>query len=260
MPDWAEEKFAGIDRPRPLEPEAAERLSRTLIQAGTGEPLSLGGQLSSRLEDALSDPLVPVMDDLGAPRPLEAATRKRLEEALGARRHRPRLVLAAAAALVVLAGAGAALATVGGTSSPPPTRAIGGGAGSGAPGGTSAGASAGSGSAGPPAPSAAAPTAGPGGVSANATANRPPAGSPEVTGLDPDNGPTAGGTWVTVSGAGFEGVTAVRFGTASATFQVISGAELRARAPGHSAATVDVRVTTGAGTSAAVAGDRFRYR
>lgn len=269
MPDWAEEKLTGLDRPRPLDPEVAERLGRALLGAAASEPVALGDSLSSRLEDALSDPLHGVMDDLGAPRPLDATARRRLEAALGARRRPPRLVLAAAAALVVLAGAGAALATLLPTTSPHPEQASGTHAGSQ---GSSAGRITGAGGVGTPglAPLGVPQTTGPqnGSSAAGALATASPSAgtglgpqrAPTVTGLDPDNGPTTGGTWVTVTGTGFDGVTAVRFGTSPATFTVVSGGELRARAPAHGAGTVDVRVTTASGTSTAVAADRYSYR
>ncbi|SPA24752.1 conserved hypothetical protein [Cupriavidus taiwanensis] len=85
------------------------------------------------------------------------------------------------------------------------------------------------------------------------------AGPPTVTGVTPSSGPASGGTTVTVSGTNFVGVTAVRFGAAAASFVVNSPTSLSATAPLGAAGTVDVTVTTAAGTSAISAADRFTY-
>ncbi|HTW97802.1 MAG TPA: carboxypeptidase regulatory-like domain-containing protein [Acidimicrobiales bacterium] len=80
-----------------------------------------------------------------------------------------------------------------------------------------------------------------------------------VLGLLPSAGPAAGRTVVTIRGSWFDDVSAVRFGTRSARFRVLSAGEIRAVAP-SGAGTVAVRVTTAAGTSATRASDRFHYR
>ncbi len=83
---------------------------------------------------------------------------------------------------------------------------------------------------------------------------------PTVMGVSPSSGPTAGGTVVTISGTNFTGVTGVTFGgTAGASFQVNSAGQITATAPAGAAATVDVRVTTAAGTSAVSGADQFTY-
>ncbi|MBO1414624.1 IPT/TIG domain-containing protein [Streptomyces sp. FH025] len=77
--------------------------------------------------------------------------------------------------------------------------------------------------------------------------------APVVTGLAPDHGPQAGGTTVTLTGSHLTGATAVSFGSTAATsFTVDSDTRITATVPAASTAgTVDVTVTTPAGTSAA---------
>ncbi len=80
---------------------------------------------------------------------------------------------------------------------------------------------------------------------------------PTVTAVAPSTG--AGGTSVTISGAGLCGATAVSFGTQAATsFTVNSLNSITAIAPAGSG-TVDVTVTTPEGTSATGAADQFAY-
>jgi hypothetical protein len=82
---------------------------------------------------------------------------------------------------------------------------------------------------------------------------------PTVLGLSPASGPAAGGTSVTITGNGLLGATAVHFGqAAAASFAVQSGTEIEAVAP-PGTGTVEVTVTTPAGTSAASPSDRFTY-
>ncbi|MEU0057576.1 IPT/TIG domain-containing protein [Streptomyces sp. NPDC006334] len=74
--------------------------------------------------------------------------------------------------------------------------------------------------------------------------------APVVSSVSPSQGPASGGTTVTVTGTGFTGATAVRFGTKLATsFTVNSGTQITAVAPSGSG-TVVVTVTTSQGTSA----------
>jgi hypothetical protein len=83
---------------------------------------------------------------------------------------------------------------------------------------------------------------------------------PSVTGLSPASGSTAGGTVVVVTGSGFTGATAVAFGAYPATtFTVNSDTQITAVAPAQPAGTVDVTITTAAGTSSTGAADRFTY-
>ncbi|MBQ0988034.1 IPT/TIG domain-containing protein, partial [Streptomyces sp. F63] len=73
---------------------------------------------------------------------------------------------------------------------------------------------------------------------------------PSVTSVVPDRGPAAGGTPVTLTGSGFGGATAVRFGTApAASFTVVSATRIDAVAPAGSPGPVAVTVITPGGTS-----------
>lgn len=248
--------LGGIDAPRPLPAGMRQRLEDRLL-GDAARPLDQ--ELSGRLSEVL------------APLPLRS-------------RRRARWVAAAAAAgLVVAGGAGLALEQGGGRArsaassaaspsrSPSPSAAS--SSGSSSPGahfGASAGGSpAGAGGGALPG-SVQAPGAGPlnaalapkDAASGSAVAPAFPAGraAPVVTGLTPDRGPAGGGTWVTISGGGFAGVTAVRFAAAPASrFVVVSASVIRVLAPGGSPGTVDVRVVNRAGTSAATAADRFTY-
>jgi PGF-pre-PGF domain-containing protein len=86
------------------------------------------------------------------------------------------------------------------------------------------------------------------------------AAAPTVTGISPASGTTAGGTSVTVTGTGFTGATAVKFGTTNAaSYTVNSATQITAVSPAGSAGIVDITVTTSAGTSATGAADRFTY-
>ncbi|HLN42312.1 MAG TPA: IPT/TIG domain-containing protein, partial [Acidimicrobiales bacterium] len=84
---------------------------------------------------------------------------------------------------------------------------------------------------------------------------------PTVTGVSPSTGSTAGGTSVTISGTNFNGASAVKFGTVSATtFTVNNAGSITAASPAEGAATVDVTVTVGATTSAVnQPGDQFTF-
>jgi hypothetical protein len=84
---------------------------------------------------------------------------------------------------------------------------------------------------------------------------------PTILLLGPSSGPTAGGTTVTIAGTDFTGVTAVKFGGVPASsFSVESENRLTAVSPASSSpGTVDVSVTTIAGSSPANAADRFEY-
>jgi hypothetical protein len=84
--------------------------------------------------------------------------------------------------------------------------------------------------------------------------------APTVTAVSPTSGYTGGGTVVTVSGTGFIGASAVKFGSTNATsFTVSSDTLLTATAPSGSSGTVDITVTTGGGTSSTSSADQFTY-
>jgi alpha-tubulin suppressor-like RCC1 family protein len=84
------------------------------------------------------------------------------------------------------------------------------------------------------------------------------AAAPSVTGLSTSAGPAAGGTPVTITGTSFVSVSAVKFGGVNAHFTVESETSISAVSPaGHG--TVDVTVSTPAGTSATTSADRFAY-
>ena len=80
-----------------------------------------------------------------------------------------------------------------------------------------------------------------------------------VATVAPDVGPANGGNSVTITGTNFVGVSAVYFGSTSArSFVVNSETSITAAAPAASG-TVDVTVTTPAGTTVASPADRYTY-
>ncbi len=87
---------------------------------------------------------------------------------------------------------------------------------------------------------------------------------PTITSVTPAAGPAAGGTSVVITGTGFAGLSgaaAVRFGTVNATSYVVNSAtQISAVAPaGTAGTTVDVTVTTPAGTSAVSTAGEYSY-
>ncbi len=85
-----------------------------------------------------------------------------------------------------------------------------------------------------------------------------PASPPTVSSISPTSGSTSGGTSVVITGTNLSGATSVTFGATSAGFTVNSATQITATAPSGSN-TVDVRVTTSAGTSPMSAADQFTY-
>ncbi|MFF0224530.1 IPT/TIG domain-containing protein [Streptomyces sp. NPDC004629] len=75
--------------------------------------------------------------------------------------------------------------------------------------------------------------------------------APTITGLSPAQGPAAGGTPVTLTGSGFTGATAVRFGTNPAQFSTLSDTTISCTTPAGSGTTA-VTVTSPSGTSNSV--------
>ena len=84
---------------------------------------------------------------------------------------------------------------------------------------------------------------------------------PTVTSVSPTLAPTRGGGVVTVTGTGFDRVSAVVFGATRATAVTrVSATQLRVTLPPHTESVVDVRVTTPGGTSPVVAAGRFTFQ
>lgn len=84
---------------------------------------------------------------------------------------------------------------------------------------------------------------------------------PAVSSIAPKAGPVSGGTKVTISGTELGAVKAVRFGsTPAGSFTVTSASSIVAVAPAHAAGSLDVTVTSSAGTSAVSAADRFEFQ
>ncbi|MGA8115262.1 MAG: IPT/TIG domain-containing protein [Actinocatenispora sp.] len=92
-------------------------------------------------------------------------------------------------------------------------------------------------------------------ISAGGTSNGVPYSYlpvPVISAVSPNQGPTAGGNTVTLTGTGFTGATAVRFGATVATsFTVVSPTQITAVVPPGAAGPVTVTVTTPGGTSTA---------
>ena len=100
----------------------------------------------------------------------------------------------------------------------------------------------------------------PGGTSATASSDLFTYG-PVVSMVAPNIGGTAGGDLVTITGSGFTGATAVNFGTNSASsFTLVSDTEITVDSPQAIAGSVDVIVTTPAGTSPINPADEYTYQ
>jgi alpha-tubulin suppressor-like RCC1 family protein len=83
---------------------------------------------------------------------------------------------------------------------------------------------------------------------------------PTVTAISPTVGASEGGTTVKITGTNLEAVTAVHFGSSSATkFTIDSPTSITAVSPAGALGTVDVTVTVPAGTSPTGPADRFSY-
>ena len=72
--------------------------------------------------------------------------------------------------------------------------------------------------------------------------------APVISSISPVQGPTAGGTAVTITGTSFTGATAVKFGSVSAAFTVVSATQINTTAPAGTGA-VSVTVASPGGTS-----------
>lgn len=86
-------------------------------------------------------------------------------------------------------------------------------------------------------------------------------GAPVVTYMKPTAGLTSGGTQVTITGSGFTGVTAVRFGsTAAASFEVLDDATIEAVSPPRPVGLVNVWIENAAGTNTSQSVTWFNYQ
>lgn len=87
----------------------------------------------------------------------------------------------------------------------------------------------------------------PGGVSSTTNKARFKYGPPEISVVSPSAGPTAGGTAVTITGAGFpvnsEEAPEVRFGTETATAECSSTTRCTVLTPSHKSGVAEVRIT-----------------
>ena len=84
--------------------------------------------------------------------------------------------------------------------------------------------------------------------------------APAVTFVNPGSGAVAGGTKVTITGANLTGATSVKFGSVAATsVTVVDAAHVTAIAPAEASGTVDVRITTPAGTTVIASADHYTY-
>ena len=83
---------------------------------------------------------------------------------------------------------------------------------------------------------------------------------PTITGVSPNTGPATGGTSVIITGTGFTGASAVKFGGANAfSYTINSATQITAVDPAGSG-IVDITVTVPvAGTSAIASADQFTY-
>jgi hypothetical protein len=83
---------------------------------------------------------------------------------------------------------------------------------------------------------------------------------PSVTAISPKKGSDAGGEQITLTGSGFAGVSAVRFGSKLATqIHVLTETSLTVMAPPQGEGKADVTVTTPGGTSPSSSKARFKY-
>jgi hypothetical protein len=83
---------------------------------------------------------------------------------------------------------------------------------------------------------------------------------PVVSGISPNSGPDNAPTSVTIDGSALSGATAVNFGTLTATITSNTDTQIVVTPPLQSGGTtVDVTVTTAAGTSATTPADRYTY-
>lgn len=263
MPEWPTELLAGLDAPRQLSSELRFRLEQALsAQATEGDSSAraLDDAVSARLEGVLADPLAAALAEADHPRPLRPPARRRIERALGVTRRSWVPGAAVAAGVMMLAGVGLGLGLSATSAGPPPSGKAAQPASRPTPTATAGSPSA-----------ATTPSAGTGSASAEPPESLPQPASglsnmaaspsaPEVDGVEPASGPASGGTWVTITGSGLSGATAVAFSNTPAQFDVVSSSQLRVMVPAHAPGTVDVRVSTASTTSVPSTADHYTYR
>jgi IPT/TIG domain len=84
-------------------------------------------------------------------------------------------------------------------------------------------------------------------------------GKPVIDSIQPSTGGTAGGTAVQIFGGRLKGATSVNFGSSAASITSDSASEVDVVSPAHASGTVDITVTTAAGTSTITGNDLFTY-
>ncbi len=82
---------------------------------------------------------------------------------------------------------------------------------------------------------------------------------PVLTSVNTMVGPTNGGTQVTIVGTNLAGATSVKFGTVAAAIVSDTATQIVVKTPASVSGSVDITVTTAAGTSALTAVDKFTY-
>jgi hypothetical protein len=255
MADPTEDLFSGLDRPRPLPAQLRQRLEEQLLAAaGAPTEVPLGSELDERLRAQLVDPVAAALVGIDGPRPLDPALRQRLESRLLRRRQRARAFLGAAAVVVLGLGVAALILLPGTAHRHLSSRAAAGpvapspaGAGPGAgplsaPGAVIAGRNLDKRAEGVPGPVA----AGESGSTFSLADGAAQAQSVAGTAI----GPLQGGTVVTVRGVDLGSAVAVVFGSAPASFQVLSASTLRVVSPAAAhAGAVDVVVRLASGAT-----------
>lgn len=83
--------------------------------------------------------------------------------------------------------------------------------------------------------------------------------APTITSVSPSSGSMNGGNTVAIYGTGLTGATSVKFGSVSAKISSVSATKIAAIAPYGTPGTVDITVTTPAGTSAETSADQYTY-
>jgi hypothetical protein len=81
---------------------------------------------------------------------------------------------------------------------------------------------------------------------------------PTIESVTPAAGPASGGSTVTIRGENLDDAS-VHFGSSTASILTDTSEQIVVASPAHEAGSVDVTVTTPAGTSAVNAGDRYTY-